>query len=140
MQGIWYGDRRDRVKWGALVLLAKRFGVPTIVQIAYFRGDDEHLLDTPWGQENIPPTVWKHFSELRNIRAIERALKLKIPVFKAVFDHRHRANYIRRAIRRINEFVAPRIVFLDPDTGIIAKGARAKHVSRGDLQQIWKAL
>lgn len=40
MQAIWYGDRRDRVKWGALLYLAKRHGIRQIIQVAYFRGSD----------------------------------------------------------------------------------------------------
>jgi len=37
MQGLWYGDRRDRVKWGALAHLASRFRLVSILQVAYFR-------------------------------------------------------------------------------------------------------
>jgi hypothetical protein len=33
----WYGDNRDLVKWGVLLLLAKRYAAGRIVQVAYYR-------------------------------------------------------------------------------------------------------
>src|SRR2546421_6161153 len=93
MQGIWYGDRRDRVKWGALVWLADTFGVRRIVQVAYFRGNTERALQTPNGEVAIADSVWNHFSELSNIQALAKATSTQVDVISDVFDHRARRDY-----------------------------------------------
>ena len=64
MQGVWYGDRRDRVKWGALLHLVKTRSIPRIVQVSYYRDGADRMLETPEGRVPVLPAVWGHFSDL----------------------------------------------------------------------------
>lgn len=140
MQGIWYGDRRDRVKWGALIWLADTFGVRRIMQVAYFRGSTERALQTPKGEVPIADAVWNHFSELINIRALAKATNTQIDVISDVFDHRARRNYGKLVVEQLQQLPTPRIVFLDPDTGIEPETAKAEHVTVADMREIWSVL
>jgi hypothetical protein len=140
MQGIWYGDRRDRVKWGALVWLADTFGARHIVQVAYFRGGTKPVLHTPKGKAEIADSVWNHFSELSNIQALAKSTNTKIDVISEVFDHRERRGYGQLVLGRLQQIPSPRIVFLDPDTGIEPGSAKAEHVTVADMREIWSVL
>jgi len=37
MKDTWYGDRRDLVKWGTLVHLARSEQIMTVIQVAFLR-------------------------------------------------------------------------------------------------------
>jgi len=43
----WYGDKRDLVKWGILLTLAKMFSARRILQVAYYRPDLQDELTCP---------------------------------------------------------------------------------------------
>src|SRR5262245_17838305 len=118
MQGLWYGDRRDRVKWGALALLAGRFRLASIMQIAYYRDGVERLLRTDTGQDTIPDAVWKHFADLAGIERLSEVLGVEIRVYGEVFDPRKREEYVAGVLHTAEQRPRPRLLFLDPDTGI----------------------
>jgi hypothetical protein len=61
MQGLWCGDRRDRVGWDALLHLAKNHSTPRIVQVAYYRDGIDQRLHTPASPIAMPSAVWEHF-------------------------------------------------------------------------------
>lgn len=145
MQGLWYGDRRDRVKWGALVHLANTKGVRCIVQIAYFRHGTDLKLQTEKGEVELPTQVWNHFSNLRHIERLGEATGLKIIVLDQSFEPNKRRDYINRIVlhlEQINEEIKGRkIIFLDPDTGIApGKKGKPEHVNTQDIKDIWGAL
>jgi hypothetical protein len=140
MQGLWYGDRRDRVKWGALAYLAERFRLASILQVAYFRDGFERLLKTDTGEHAIPETVWKHFADLAAIERLSQDLKLEIRVYTEVFDPRKRDEYIEAVSRAAEERARPRLLFLDPDTGIQPGSLKPEHASSREITRLWRIL
>ncbi len=140
MQGLWYGDRRDRVKWGALAHLADRFCLASILQVAYFRDGAERLLKTDLGEHPIPAEVWKHFADLAAIERLSEVLKLEIRVHGDTFDPRKRDEYITGVLRAAEQRARPRLLFLDPDTGIQPGSLKPEHASSSEIARLWKAL
>ena len=144
MQGLWYGDRRDRVKWGALIHLANTKGIRCIIQVAYFRHETDLKLQTEEGEVDLPFQVWNHFSNLRHIERLGEATGLKIIVLDQLFNPAKRHDYINMIgfhLEEINKEIKGRkIIFLDPDTGIEPKNSKHKHVTIKELRKIWKAL
>jgi hypothetical protein len=140
VQGLWYGDRRDRVKWGALLHLAHTRGIQCIVQVAYYRHGEDPILQTPEGEVPLSRDVWNHFSDLRHIGKLGEATGISILVFDDVFNPPERRAYVAGVVRRLNAVEGPKIVFLDPDTGVIPGKAGPEHVTTADLAEIWSAL
>lgn len=142
MQDIWYGDKRDRVKWGALVHLARSQGLSKIMQVAFYRHRPNNpTLQTDDGPVPVPKEVWNHFSNLRNIKKLREPTGIEIVVLDQVFYPRQRRQYIREVIQILGQHSAsPKIVFLDPDTGIEPVRAKAEHVTTEDIREIWEAL
>jgi len=140
MQGLWYGDRRDRVKWGALAHLAKRFRLASILQVAYFRDGVERLLKTDTGEHAIPEPVWKHFADLAAVEGLSRILGVEIHVHVDVFDPKKRKKYIDDVLCAAEKHPRPRLLFLDPDTGIQPGTLKPEHVSAEEITRLWRAL
>jgi hypothetical protein len=140
MQGLWYGDRRDRVKWGALIYIAKSRAVRRIVQVAFYRDSTKPTLEIPGRKVPLPSHVWKHFSDLRQVQRLARATGTSIVVLGERFDPSRRCEYIAGVVRRLCKIQGPKVVFLDPDTGIAPAKKSPKHVTKADLMEIWKAL
>lgn len=88
----------------------------------------------------MPVGVWEHFSSLRHIKRLGRATGTKISVLDELFDPLKRGDYIASVVRRVKAVQSPKIVFLDPDTGIEPATARPEHVAKADLASIWAAL
>ena len=140
MQGLWYGDRRDRVKWGALIHLAKTRAVPSIVQVAYYRDESDRTLQTSEGPVPLPEGVWEHFSDLRHIERLAQATNMSIIVLGDAFEPTHRRKYIAAVVDKLKATLRPTIVFLDPDTGIEPGKPASVHVTRADLADVWAVL
>jgi hypothetical protein len=135
MQGLWYGDRRDLVKWGALIHLAKTKEIYWILQVAYLR----HMkLQTEETEVEISKEVWNHFYDLRDIKRLGDAIGLEIIILDQNFDPAKRRDYIDKIISKVNEIKSPKIVFLDPDTGIEPKKVKPEHVTEQDMKEIWE--
>ncbi len=140
MQGIWYGDRRDRVKWGALLHLADTREISCIVQVAYFRHGPDPMLQTQEGEVPLPTEVWDHFSDLRHIERLGEATGKSILVLDQPFDPAHRREYVATVAAKLNQLESSKIVFVDPDTGIEPGNASPEHVTRQDISEIWTTL
>lgn len=140
MQGLWYGDRRDRVKWGALAYLGQRFGIATILQVAYFRDGEAASLTTDEGDRPLSPAVWHHFADLRRVEQLRLPLSLDIRVLDTPFDPSKREAYMEVAIRFAATLARPLLVFLDPDTGIEPGSLAAEHAAIRDIRTVWAAL
>ena len=140
MQGIWYGDRRDRVKWGGLIHLAEQNKVVNILQVAYYREGAHPVLNCNDGNFPIPEAVWKHFSDLSNILSLGQATGINIEAIDWPFGPNYRREYIARVVDKLRVIGSPKIVFLDPDTGIAPKTPKAEHVTVEDLCEVWTAL
>lgn len=140
MRGIWYGDRRDRVKWGGLFYLADRFEVSTIIQIAMLRNTVEPVVDTDQGERPIHRAVWRHFSDLRRITEIGSALGRSVHVIDRPFVPSERSSYFDSVVDELTSLPSSRIAFLDPDTGIGRSGAGPEHVRVDELSRVWQVL
>lgn len=141
MQAIWYGDRRDRVKWGALVHWAKKSKLCSIVQVAFFRETLTARLQLQGGEEDIHPVVWDHFSDLQRATSMAPEIGIAISVLDRPFNPGQRSDYINEIIADIAAIkVKPRLIFLDPDTGIEPLRLQTEHVAIADIEQIWGSL
>jgi len=143
MQPLWYGDRRDRVKWGALSYLAERFDLSPIVQVAYCRDEDDRKLELRDGHRKIaiPKAVWNHFSDLRDIERLGRATGRRIVVIDESFQERQRREYVKHVIDKLKQHPRPMLLFLDPDTGIQPdERAGVKHATTTDVREFWGSL
>jgi len=140
MRGIWYGDRRDRLKWGGLVHLARKYGIKSIVQVAYLRWDTPVSISSGTEESQIDELVWDHFSDVRQVERLGERLGIAIRVIDRTFEANKRAEYVQHAIAEIERSSGPRIVALDPDTGIAPSRPKPEHVSVTDLVAFWEAL
>lgn len=86
MRDRWYSDNRDLVKWAALLHLAKAQNLETILQVAFYRPDEnKHRLKTPNGTVDFPAVVLEHFRNLERIEGLAQSTNLRILVFKKLF-------------------------------------------------------
>jgi|SRR5208337_1451369 len=140
MQGLWYGDRRDRVKWGALVYLARLHDCPCIVQVAYYREGEDPFLKSEEDCFRVDRAVWKHFSDLRHIERLGKSVGMQIDVIDRLFDPEARNEYVAQSISDMRHINGRKLVFLDPDTGIQPRTSKPAHVSKLDIQSFWRAI
>jgi hypothetical protein len=141
MRTEWYGDRRDLVKWGALVHLCSEHNLKSIVQVAFLQESkkpDALLVDDKSAQ--FPQEVWEHFRDLHHIQHLAKKTGLKIEILDGPFAHEKRQRHCEEVcstLARINE---PKAVLLDPDTGIEPEQANGKHVTVKEIKDIWRVL
>ncbi len=140
MQGLWYGDRRDRVKWGALVYLARHHNCPCIVQVAYFREGDDPVLKSGTEAFHVDRAVWDHFSDLRHIKRLEQKIGTRIEVIERLYNPSSRSEYVDRSIEDMRHIDGRKLVFLDPDTGIQPSKCKPEHVASEDIHSFWQAI
>lgn len=147
MRDQWYGDNRDVVKWSTLVHLARQEKIPHILQIAMFRPDDvsPQLGKFRGGRivsvKPLPEEVVHHFSRdlgLNDIRRLAEATNLCIDVIDMHFTDR--TEYFNEVCERIEQYKAPVVAFLDPDTGLAPKHSKPKHVTESDVVSVFNAL
>lgn len=128
------------MKWGALALLAARFRVASILQVAYFRDGVEWLLKTDLDTCAIADEVWTHFADLAAIGRLSKELGVEVRVYGEIFDPRKREEYIGGALRAADRRRRPRLLFLDPDTGIERSNLKPEHASVSEISRLWKAM
>jgi hypothetical protein len=144
MKPVWIGDRRDRVKWAALVHLARREAIRRILTIPFMRDDTPRGLHSTAvaGPVPLPSEVWSHFSDVGHFSRLAASTGLEIKQFA---DHPWappRQRYIQAARQWVvSHNNTTKILFLDPDTGLEPdSGADLKHVKRSELSHLWNAL
>ena len=137
VQHIWYGDRRDWVKWGTVLHLVRRHRIPTVVQVAFLR---RPLLTSDDGQWPIADEIWQHFRSLHQIRERGRRCQLDVAVFDTLFDHKRRDDYMRAVIRELEARLGPKLVLLDPDTGVAPARLGAEHVRVEEIHRVWQVM
>ena len=140
MRDQWYGDNRDLAKWSAIVHLARRDAVSTILHVAMYRPDQVAAqLTTAHGKVDPPVEVIRHFRDLEDIQRLAAATGLAIEVLKEPFTHR--AAYFGRVCRRIRTSRAePLVVLLDPDIGLAPEIPGPEHVTSADVAAVFDAL
>lgn len=150
MRDQWYGDKRDVVKWGTLIALAKKAGAGRILQVAYYRPSRllYELNSSQQGSISIDPAVVNHFHDIEDIKRLETSSGIQIEVYKDAFqwDQRYystdefREHYHGAVEEHLSSFSSKQVVLLDPDTGIAPQNAQYEHVKGEEIQMIYQAL
>ncbi len=143
MQTEWYGDKRDLVKWGTLIHLCREHNLKSIIQVPFLLREKawRYKLSIDGRPERFPAEVWRHFRDLNHIEALGRRIGLTIRVLGHEFSHQRRVDYVQKTCESLDRVDgAPKVVFLDPDTGIEPQQAGAKHVRIEEIKQIWRGL
>jgi hypothetical protein len=138
MRDEWYGDKRDLVKWGVLLELERRYGAKHILQVLYYRRSEWKLLEIDGDKVELNSAVLQHFRD--PFSASKIACKSCVEVLRETFSDRDQYhNVVLQRIRQRTKH--PRIIFLDPDTGLEPGGrATLNHVLESELGEIWNAL
>src|SRR2546430_2724044 len=140
MREEWYGDKRDVVKWGTLVHLARDNGIQAIVQVALFRVSDRPRLESDGREWEIAEEVWSHFRSLRAILRLQRPCGLQIRVLDNRFEARERHTYLRKLVSMLAANRRRKVVLLDPDTGIAPGRKTGAHIGPEEITEVWRAL
>jgi hypothetical protein len=139
VKDMWYGDRRDLVKWGTLVHLARSEQIRTVIQVAFLR-TERPTLQTGQDEVEIAQEVWQHLRDVNLIRGLGEKTGLDIVVFDREFDPKGRREYIREVADLLKSRSEKKVVLLDPDTGIEPKKAGPTHVKVVEIQELWEVL
>ena len=140
MRDTWYGDNRDLIKWGTLAHIAQRESLDIIIQVPYLRLGTRSPLQSESGPIEIETAVWNFF---RNVPAVEKLgteLGRRGVVITDEFHPLRRRVYRSLVEERLAGLPHPKLVLLDPDTGIAPSTATAKHVNAEDVQSVWQSL
>lgn len=140
MKDIWYGDKRDIVKWGGLFHLCMQKNIKHILQVAYYRENKWPSIMFDGVRKEIPKSVLKHFRNIEGIQCIGKSIDVEVTLFKKHFSHKGRLEYHNEVCREIRGLDHKKIVFLDPDTGLSPKTCKAEHVKRSEVSSIWKSM
>jgi hypothetical protein len=138
MQDKYYADHRDLLKWSMLIRLAEQYRLSRIIQLAYLRPSIFPMIDIAGQRTELPSQVRAHFRNIHNITPLHG--DISISVFDRAFDDR--TAYHDAVTRYLTEFARePRLVFLDPDTGLEPMGRPDfKHVLGSEAHAIWSQL
>jgi hypothetical protein len=128
------------VKWGALLHLAANHEIRKILQVAYLQVSSPPVLEADSTASALPLAVWQHFRDLHQVQGLARASGLEISVLDWPFSHRGRAEYGERLIKHVAGLGGPKLVLLDPDTGIAPKNYDGRHVTRQEVTAVWHSL
>lgn len=139
MRDRWYADNRDLVKWGTLINLATENKIRAILQVAYYRTDLKSSdLERDGKSVGFPAVVRNHFRDIKLIHGLAEQTGIKISVLTEHFDNREK--YHNTIIQSIAKTDTPRIVFLDPDTGLAPKRVKLEHVAIHEIEELWSTL
>jgi hypothetical protein len=141
MRDKWYGDKADVVKWGVLLKLAERYGAKHILQVLYYRKTRWPKIQLDGQPVELPEAVVWHFREAKRIVEIDAGKGVKVKVWPEDFEdreeyHQQVAKWLRNGKRKRT----PRIVLLDPDTGLQPRRATLSHVRNDEIRRVWEEL
>ena len=149
MRDWWYGDKRDLVKWGTAIALARKQSIGSVFHVALYRPDlPNYELSINELKEPLPVEVVRHFRDIDKIQRLAEEAKIEIAIHKDSFQctpefrtrHDFRADYFDKVAIRIKEYTAPVIVFLDPDTGIAPETYGYEHVTHREVRITLRAM
>lgn len=150
MRDRWYGDKRDIVKWGAILVLAQKQLINTVLHVALYRPDppNNYHLTIDGTTRPLPNEVIRHFRDIDQIKRLAANAKLRIDIHKDLFQWRaefrtredFRKSYFNKVARKIKKYREDVIVFLDPDTGIAPKTYGYEHVTPKEIQTTLRAM
>lgn len=153
MRNQFYWDARDVSKWSVIVQLAREYQAKVILQVAMLRPDK---MDTQGSTRHDPllcdDAVKRFFDDERRIgiRDFRRVTCLpdhcgfdfEVKVIDTGFWGQgfgsYRAEYFLSVIKSFPDLPSPKIVFLDPDTGMTAADHPSpRHVGCKELQRLF---
>jgi hypothetical protein len=85
----WYADKRDLVKWGSIISIAKSENISKIIQVAFYRKDDfseKIKINVDDKKISFPQEVWNHFRKLEDITRLDQTLNITVDVYKEPFQ------------------------------------------------------
>jgi hypothetical protein len=133
MRDWWYGDKRDIVKWGTILVLARR---------------RMYHLTIDGTSEPLQSEVIQHFRDIDHIERLAANVNLRIDIHKDPFQWRaefrtredFRKAYFGGVASRIKRYTEHMIVFLDPDTGIAPENYGYEHVTGQEIRTVLRAM
>ena len=139
MKDEWYGDKRDLVKWGSLLLLAEQHHLGRIIQVAYYRSSTWAPLEIDGVEHALPASVVAHFRDVRGVRRLSGGSRVDVV---DVPLERGRTEYVQAVVAKIRSTQGRKLVFLDPDTGLEPAGGKGgpTHVLEHELQAVWASI
>ena len=149
MRDWWYGDNRDVVKWGTVLVLARKRSIPVVFQVTFYRPDrPNYHLTVDGASEPLPIEVIRHFRDIDHIQRLAENVELRIDIHKDLFQWRaefrtradFRKAYFADVTSRIKQYGETIIVLLDPDTGIAPETCGYEHVTRQEIQGVLRAM
>jgi len=149
MRNWLYADKRDIVKWGTILVLARKKSIPTVLQVAFYRPDKTNYQLTIDGtKEPLPIEVIRHFCDIEHIQRLAENAKVRIDIHKDIFQWRpdfrtrvdFRKAYFDEVVMKIKAYTDAVIVFLDPDTGIAPNSCNYEHVTPQEIQITMRAM
>ncbi|MGD0624986.1 MAG: hypothetical protein ABSB32_09740 [Thermodesulfobacteriota bacterium] len=135
MKPEWYGDKRDLVKWGVLLHIARDHSAKRILQVAYLRPSEWPELKIDGQPRPIPEVVIGHFRNVLDIARLSVSPQIEVVGLEFV-DRRQYTQAVIEAIASRSDGESC-VVFLDPDTGLEPGKATFKHVLVSELAEIW---
>lgn len=140
MRDIWYGDKRDLVKWSGILHLCNLKGIKNVFQVSYYRKEAWPSIDFENDAVSIQPEVIKHFRNIEDILRLAKRVGITITVYKEEFKHSEREHYHQELCRELKDIDEQKIIFLDPDTGLAPKKCEVKHVKPQEVKSIWDSM
>lgn len=149
MRDWWYGDKRDIVKWGTVLVLARKRSIRVVLQVALYRpGRQNYQLIVDGASEPLPVEVIKHFRDIDHIHQLAANVNLTIDIHKDLFQWHagfhtredFRKAYFKEVSNKIKKYNNPVIVFLDPDTGIAPENFSYEHITCQEIQTVLRAM
>jgi len=137
MRDLWYGDKRDLVKWTVLVHLADRHRADRIVQVAYHRESKYPSVTIGGEKVKIPNAVVEHFRDIAKAAMIP--CRAAVSVLDIPFQDRE--TYAQSVASSLKFFSQEKcVVLLDPDTGLAPVHPTMAHVLDTEVRAIWEML
>jgi hypothetical protein len=138
------------VKWGAILVLARKQSINTVLQVALYRPDlpNNYHITIDGTTRPLPNEAIRHFRDIDQIQRLAANAKIRIDIHKDLFQWRpgfrtredFRKSYFDEVARKIKKYREAVIVFLDPDTGIAPKTYGYKHVTPKEIKTTLKAM
>lgn len=133
MRRIWYGDKRDLLKWSVVADIVTKNSIASVVYVPFLPGDDERV--------GISFAVWNHFKGLDGLYELVKGLGATLfPLWRPFYPPLKREDYFKEVLELARTSEPPRLVLLDPDTGLAPATAGRSHVKLPEVKMVWEAL
>lgn len=141
MRDKYYSDNRDLIKWATLVHIASEYGLQTILQVPYWRPENNHPYFIFMNRRvAVSSKVWTFFRNIHSITRLGPEIGLSIAVVGEEFDPDQRKTYVSKIKAEISKARRPLALFLDPDTGLQPKKCLPEHTSTMEIKELWPVL